>query len=325
MPKRAILTCCEILLIALICALQSKAQEKKAQDSGDAAVQVDERSRPSSDQLRAIAQAIKECPSTESSDEFGTLRSGPPLNVVWDVVPGSSSRAPYMGYIEFTLPHFFAPYSQKCKRGDQDCEARYFTGLTVMNTAKPFQYRYEFDLGPSGVELVRVLNKPESASRTEWQATSLGSRCFEKPAIEAAAKPGPRIPSSPSPPGIAPLPESDVPTNVNIVESGKTFLQVCSAVDTADAGYTKVAATGLCVGYLEGVLGGLSVASALSDGKARRNLSDRANYCPASSVTTLQMLRAVLKYITDNPNESHLPPEHLILAALRKTYPCERK
>src|SRR5713101_2691901 len=98
MLKRAVLTCwVAVSAVALW---------------GQSQVQIDAKSQPAVTQLGAVAHAVKECPhQLESERQWGKKPIeierwyiGPPQNVVWDVVPGSSVRAPYLGFIEFSLP-----------------------------------------------------------------------------------------------------------------------------------------------------------------------------------------------------------------------------
>lgn len=85
----------------------------QSQQSGS---EMDEQTKARVKQLRAISDAIKACPKVaESPDKgSGTIFFGPPSNVIWDVKPNSSARAPYLGYIEFFLPREFSASKKFC-------------------------------------------------------------------------------------------------------------------------------------------------------------------------------------------------------------------
>ena len=75
-----------------------------ARSQGD--TKMDAKSRAEVERLRSIATAIKACPRVAEwkNTGIGTIYDGPPSNVVWDVKPSDSIRAPYFGYVEFFLP-----------------------------------------------------------------------------------------------------------------------------------------------------------------------------------------------------------------------------
>lgn len=181
--------CCEILLIASVLCLDISAQEAKSQSTAGGAgesLHIDEQSRPAVDRLRAVAQAIKACPSTESSRADGVLTTGPALDVIWDVVP-AKVRAPYAGYIEFTLPNVFSPSSPnaKCEVSNAGCSQSLINGIYVTTITKPWRYRYEFDVGPNGLELLTVLGRPDYGGGEDWATSWLGNGCESK-LLEAA-------------------------------------------------------------------------------------------------------------------------------------------
>jgi hypothetical protein len=133
---------------------------------------MDSQTRLEVGQLRSIAHAIKACSRVPEFPDTGngTIYDGPPSNVVWDVKASSSIRAPYMGYIEFFLPREFSASQGTCAKNPRYC------GELISDT-KPFRYRYEFDLGPDGLALVRVLIKGESEKR--WQDARPDKTCWQ--------------------------------------------------------------------------------------------------------------------------------------------------
>lgn len=144
-------------------------------NAGNTKLEVDERSQAALNQLHLIAQRIKNCPrSAEWLDTgAGTIYDGPPSNVVWDVEPSTSVRAAYLGYIEFSLPREFLAPDRKCDKEPGYC-------AEMMTATKPFEYRYEFDLGPEGLSLTRILVKSEAAGYKDWGNARTDDSCWQK-------------------------------------------------------------------------------------------------------------------------------------------------
>src|SRR5271166_4511613 len=125
-------------------------------------VPISEDSKPAVETLRTIAQRIGECPKalmTEikwggKKDEIVRLYELPPINVLWDVVSGNSVRAPYLAYVEFAInPQVWVPDSAMHKAWKSGA---YMADFKLAATA-PWHYRYEYDLGPNGLQLTRAL------------------------------------------------------------------------------------------------------------------------------------------------------------------------
>jgi hypothetical protein len=133
--------------------------------------EMDANSRAEVERLRSIATAIKSCPRVAEWKDTGagTIYDGPPLNVVWDVKPSDSIRAPYFGYIEFFLPRQFSATKEECERS-HSCK-------DMIETTKPFRYRFEFDLGPDGLDLTKQLVK--LASDKGWSDARSDESCWQ--------------------------------------------------------------------------------------------------------------------------------------------------
>jgi hypothetical protein len=123
--------------------------------------------------LRKIADTIKECPRViwfESPDTKGPMsRSrvyfGPPTNVVWDVTRNTSVRSPYTGYIEFTVPRTtWVPTEVWDKWTSKASDA---TKDFFLRPVPSLKTRYEYDVGPAGLQLTRMLSR--SADESEWK------------------------------------------------------------------------------------------------------------------------------------------------------------
>jgi hypothetical protein len=136
-------------------------------------------SQPAVAALRAIARTIRECPETVQLEsrwgkgplEIDRFYFGPPKNVVWDVAPSKSVRAPYAGFIEFSVSYYFWVPPETRDKYD-----RKYPGLLRDLRTPDFKRRYEYDVGPEGLELIRALSRREGQASvgngdhisTEW-------------------------------------------------------------------------------------------------------------------------------------------------------------
>lgn len=147
--------------------VKSEISQKPAQ----APVSISEDSKPAVETLRMIARRIGECPKAtilehrwgKKADEIERYYEEPPDNVIWDVVAGSSVRSPYLGYVEFTVDvDHWVPDTA----GPRFMKSSATVLFQEMIKAYPRHYRYEYDLGPSGLQLTRVLLRNKNTG--EW-------------------------------------------------------------------------------------------------------------------------------------------------------------
>lgn len=146
---------------------------------------MDEPTRAQVKQLRSISEAIKACPKVAQFPDKGSgaIYAGPPSNVTCDVEHKSSARAPYVGYIEFFLPREFSASKKYCAKHEYFC--------AQMMLIPSFQYRFEFDLGPGGLEVTKTLAKSrENKDWTDVPSTSadLNESCWLKAARTGGIK-----------------------------------------------------------------------------------------------------------------------------------------
>src|SRR5271157_212165 len=157
-------------------------------------VQISEDSKAAVERLRTIAQRIGECPKVldfenqwgRKKDEIEQYYQGPPENIVWDVVAGDSVRAPYLGYVEFTINENQSVPDSAMQKFQQKFGQRGHTSLTFDAFFKilvtfPLHLRYEYDLGPSGLQLTRVLHRNKN-TRDSWQDANIrsaSSHCWD--------------------------------------------------------------------------------------------------------------------------------------------------
>jgi hypothetical protein len=144
-----------------------------------------EDSKPAVERLRMIAKQIEECPKAldferrwgKKEDEIERYYEEAPANVLWDVVAGNSVRAPYLGYVEFTVDEdHWVPDSAGRRFMKSTASIAYAKIMEVY----PRHYRYEYDLGPDGLQLTRVLLHQKSTG--EWVEPSrdvIAKHCWD--------------------------------------------------------------------------------------------------------------------------------------------------
>jgi len=166
------------LLTALASARQTKTALSFPPDASAAPTakgpQMDNWVKAEVGQLRSIVDKIKACPQEKKEGAVISSYLGPPHDVTWDVVASESIRAPYTGYIELAVPYRVVIVPEACKKYPSSCES-----------TQQFVLRFEYDLAPDGVNLVKVLQRHPGADRwTNWGSLK-ESPCWEKAAQPA--------------------------------------------------------------------------------------------------------------------------------------------
>jgi hypothetical protein len=134
---------------------------------------IDVANQPAVDALRATVRTIKQCPQqTHAESRWGKRPNetylslvGPPANVSWDVAPSHSVRAPFVGYVELTTSWDFSMSPDALKKFAREYPS-WMDQLLAQRTT-PREWRYEFDLGPDGLELTKVFYRDNKGG--EWQ------------------------------------------------------------------------------------------------------------------------------------------------------------
>jgi hypothetical protein len=285
------------LLGSLLPAVITQAQQVSSAptERGQSQVQIDAKSQPAVDQLAAVAHAIKECPREVTSERQSGKKPtqierwymGPPFNVVWDVVPGSSVRSPYLGFIEFSLSE------------DHWAPGEGFS-LTITKVY-PLKKRYEFDLGPSGLELTKMLRGGER----EWLADSPDDTCWQKAARNAHAMWEQSVVQT----------AAEISTASLISSAGTVFLYYCDTENLVEEAECKL--------WLSGVYYGLATVGLVVDGTTKEAAKTNAICLPGMQKYD-DLFHLVLKYIKNHPAERDQPTAALALAALREAFPCKQ-
>ena len=284
---------------ALVCAISSVVSLW-----AQAPPNIDPGSQPAVNQLAAIARTIKECPRALSSEKKWGKRAeeierwyvGPPQNVVWDVLPSTSVRSPYLGYIEFSLR-----YEQSVPDEAKDKFVGSAGDLLLLSQG-PVKHRYEFDLGPSGLELTRMLYGNKAATDE-----SPDDSCWQKAARDLQGV---------SNPSAATQIAADVGATSIISFLGSAFLLRCDTEDVIRKESCKL--------WLTGVYSGLAAAGVMVDAVPKEAAKNNVVCLPKSGLTAEQALGLVLKYVKDHPTDREQPTAVLALAALQEAVPCKQ-
>jgi hypothetical protein len=170
-----------LVLLAGLLTTQSLSQSQSPPKVG-------EKSQAAVDQLRAIVKEIKRCPkflAYEYRETKGPLAGariyhGPPQNVGWDVGESKSIRSFYQGYIEVHIPQQFWLPPDVTKKYGGDKAPVWYTKM-VYEPWPTLEYRYEFDVGPRGLELYKSSSR--TSGKAEWGdygPLEAGGNCWDE-------------------------------------------------------------------------------------------------------------------------------------------------
>jgi hypothetical protein len=164
---------------------------------GFAAGQDDPAKQKAIEQMRKIANAVKQCPvqktriSKDDDCQVASSNIGPPMNVEWDVLPSKTVRSPFEGILEFTLPVYStfidrddlsAKDHQKCVDKAARLAKMGLQPLPEKTVPVELLRRYEFDLGPGAPELVKMLEVSKGSKTVTWVALDDANACWVKAA-----------------------------------------------------------------------------------------------------------------------------------------------
>jgi len=132
-------------------------------------------SQPAADKLRALAQTLRNCPDKswvvmthqwgKNPTDTEKIILSAPRDVTWDVTTSSNARSPYTGYLQYLV---FSDIDVPQQSMRDWSRAGYMAlWLQQKKTIWDQESRFEFDIGPSGLELVRALHRPKGG--TEWE------------------------------------------------------------------------------------------------------------------------------------------------------------
>jgi Rap1a immunity proteins len=107
----------------------------------------------------------------------------------------------------------------------------------------------------------------------------------------------------------------------DISRSGSEFLEVCSTIDSERKGDpVRIHNDATCMGWVEGFRNGFSVHDELLGVPEKDRM-----ICMSHGVTTIQIVRVMKKYVTDNPDKAHRATRFVATLALARAFPCKAK
>jgi hypothetical protein len=103
--------------------------------------------------------------------------------------------------------------------------------------------------------------------------------------------------------------------------SGNAFARVCSAMDKDNKNQVELLETMSCVFYVNGFADGVEREASFADDKTNRKVPKA--FCRPDIAENGQLVRILLKYIRDNPEQAHEVTKYLIVPALTRAFPCK--
>jgi len=105
----------------------------------------------------------------------------------------------------------------------------------------------------------------------------------------------------------------------DISRSGSEFLEVCLSVDGEHKGDpVRSNNDATCLGWVEGFRQGFTVHDELLGVPEKDRM-----ICSPRAVTTVQIVRVIKKYISDNPDKAHRATRYVASLALAHAFPCK--
>jgi len=105
----------------------------------------------------------------------------------------------------------------------------------------------------------------------------------------------------------------------DISRSGSDFLEVCSGVDSEPKGEpVRIHNDATCLGWVEGFADGFTVHDELLAVPEKDRM-----VCMPRGLTTLQMVRAIKKFLADNPDKAHRATRYIASIALARAFSCK--
>jgi hypothetical protein len=107
--------------------------------------------------------------------------------------------------------------------------------------------------------------------------------------------------------------------------SGNAFLRLCSAIDAdeKDRTHEDYQHGMMCIAFVEGVVQGVS--EEIGYAHSMTNKPPPAPFCLPDDVENGQIVRIVLRYIHNHPEEAHRKTSMLVALALQGSFPCRSK
>ena len=105
----------------------------------------------------------------------------------------------------------------------------------------------------------------------------------------------------------------------DISRSGTDFLEICSAIDSqGKEDPVRIHDDATCVGWVEGFREGFTVHDELLGVPEKNRM-----VCMPRGVSAVQTVRAIKKYIAENPEKAHRATRYIASVALAREFRCK--
>ena len=107
-------------------------------------------------------------------------------------------------------------------------------------------------------------------------------------------------------------------------KSGNAFLRQCSIVESGPHTEEEIFRANGCVLYIGGFVQGVEIASTTV--KVQNKMPTLPEpFCRPDHTESQQLVRIVLKYVRDNPEDAHRDTMFVAMWAFQKAFPCSGK
>jgi len=103
--------------------------------------------------------------------------------------------------------------------------------------------------------------------------------------------------------------------------SGNAFLRLCLGVEKEQRTPAETQYGTGCLLYISGFVEGVEIGHTATTVQTKQENLPRP-FCRPDNVETAQLVKIVLKYIRENPEDAHQPTGLVALWAFQKSFPC---
>lgn len=107
-------------------------------------------------------------------------------------------------------------------------------------------------------------------------------------------------------------------------QSGNTFLRLCSSVEKEQRNDTETQLGVGCFLYVAGVVQGIEFGNTTTMAQMKPTVVPKV-FCRPDNVEVGQLVKILLKYIRENPEEAHQDTVFLATWAFQKAFACPSK
>jgi hypothetical protein len=104
------------------------------------------------------------------------------------------------------------------------------------------------------------------------------------------------------------------------LESGNAFLRLCSSVEREQTSLAEKQDGMGCMLYIAGFVQGVEVGNTTT--RVQTKQAEPMPFCRPENAENAQLVKIVLKYIRENPQDAHQSTMLVALWAFQKAFPC---